>query len=75
MQKIELRIDELIKEKEKIIGRSIRQMDVCAATGIPQGTLSRYVNGHLIRFDKEILEKLMHYFDCDLNTLFRFTEQ
>ena len=52
MRKLRLRVKELIAENEQELGRSIKQMEICEVANIPQGTFSRYVNGHLHRFDK-----------------------
>ncbi len=69
MRQLRLRVRELMEQKEKELGRSIRQMEICEIANIPQGTFSRYVNGHLHRYDKEILEKLCDYFNCGIEDL------
>jgi DNA-binding Xre family transcriptional regulator len=69
MRKLKIRLDELIKEKEQEWGRPIRQFEIAEQIQIPASTLSRYVNGLLTRYDREILEKLMNYFDCDISDI------
>ena len=75
MRNLKLRVDELIKEKENKIGRPLKQIDISIESGVPQGTLSRYVNNNVNRYDKDVLEKLCDYFDCDLNTLFIWEDE
>jgi transcriptional regulator with XRE-family HTH domain len=50
--------------------RGLTQEGLEDATGIPQGTISRWVNNRVDNYKKDILEKLMAYFDCDLADLF-----
>lgn len=49
----------------------LTQTELEEATGIPQGTISRWVNDKVDSYDKHILQKLMTYFDCGLEELFK----
>jgi DNA-binding Xre family transcriptional regulator len=69
MRKLKMRLDELIKEKEQEWGRPIKQYEISKQINVPASTLSRYMNGFLSRYDGEILEKLMDYFDCELEDI------
>lgn len=48
----------------------LAQKDIATATGIPQGTLSRWINGKVDSYKGEILSALMNYFECELTDLF-----
>lgn len=63
------RLPELIKAKEAELGRRVLQKEIARATGIPEGTLSRYVNDHINRFDRHIIERLCEYFEIELHEL------
>ncbi len=69
MRRLKIRLNELIKEKEQEWGRSIKQYEIAQEINVPASTLSRYMNGFLSRYDGEILEKLMDYFDCELEDI------
>ena len=49
---------------------SLTQSELETATGIPQGTISRWVNDKVDSYDRKILQLLMQYFDCSLEDLF-----
>lgn len=63
------RLPELIRQREERTGRRLLQKDIARATGIPEGTLSRYVNDHINRFDRDIVERLCEYFEVELHEL------
>lgn len=48
----------------------LSQKDIASATGIPQGTLSRWINGKVDSYKGDILSALMNYFECELVDLF-----
>jgi transcriptional regulator with XRE-family HTH domain len=68
-RKVVNRLPDLIREKEAVLGRRLLQKEIARATGIPEGTLSRYVNDHINRFDRHIIVRLCEYFDVELHEL------
>jgi len=50
--------------------RGVNQEELSQAIEVPQGTISRWVNNRVDRYDRRILEKLMVFFNCDLEDLF-----
>ena len=65
-----MRIKELIQEKSDHEGRPITQKEVAFDSGVDESMLSRYANGFTTSFKGEVIEKLLDYFDIDLNDLF-----
>ena len=57
---------------ELMAKKKIRIADVIRDTGIPRGTLTRLYNETVIRVDLNDVDKLCHYFDCEISDLFEF---
>jgi transcriptional regulator with XRE-family HTH domain len=75
MTKVELRLNlkQLMQDKGKTVntdGSKLKQSQLAELTGIPQGTISGWERGIITRYDKEVIEKLLEYFDCELADLF-----
>ena len=64
---------QLIIRVEDITGRRLTQLEISHATGIPQGTISKWSNGYVSRLDKHIIVALLNYFnqyfECTLEDL------
>jgi len=73
MTTVKVKVADLIEKKMIRDGRTlenpITQMEIARATGIPQGTISRWVGDKVDRLDKDIMVKLCDYFDCDISDL------
>lgn len=70
MAHVIVRIKELLEEKAKAEGRKpITQDELAEAIGVPQGTLSRWINNKVDRLDTSIMAKLCLYFDCEVGDL------
>lgn len=67
---MKMRIKELIQEKSDREGRNLTQKEVAYASGVDESMLSRYANGFTTSFKGEVIEKLLDYFDIDLDELF-----
>lgn len=63
----------LIARVESITGKRLTQLEISSATGIPQGTISKWSNGYVSRLDKHIIVALINYFnqyfECKLEDL------
>jgi len=69
---VRINLEELIRQKSNRDGRAdrpITQNEIALATGIPQGTISRWVGDKVDRLDKDILKRLCDYFDCEIGDL------
>lgn len=66
MKKVEIKIN-LKPLMEKW---DVTQEELATAIDVPQGTISRWVNNRVDRYDRRIIEKLMVFFDCNLEDLF-----
>jgi putative transcriptional regulator len=58
-----------LKLKEIMEEHSIGQRELSRQTGIRQGTISDYVNNTFKMINKEHLETLCDFFNCELNDL------
>lgn len=69
---VRINLQPLIDKKSiELYGRTgqLKQQDIAEATGIPQGTLSRWQNGKVDSYKGEILAALMNYFECEIQDL------
>lgn len=66
---LKLQLRELMEAKAAAEGRVITQKTVSEETGIDQGVISRYARGFVTNFNSDILEKLLDYFQVELNEL------
>ena len=70
---VKVNLQPLIREKSMKMYNSpdkLSQKDIALETGIPQGTLSRWINGKVDSYKGDILGQLMQYFECDIQDLF-----
>jgi putative transcriptional regulator len=58
-----------LKLKEIMEQHNIGQRELSRQTGIRQGTISDYVNNTFKMINKEHLEILCEFFDCEINDL------
>jgi transcriptional regulator with XRE-family HTH domain len=73
VKNVRVNLEPLIRKKSiKLynVPDKLAQKDIATATGIPQGTLSRWINGKVDSYKGEILSALMNYFECELTDLF-----
>ena len=70
---LQVGMDTLIARVETITGKRLTQLEISHATGIPQGTISKWSNGYVSRLDKHIIVALLNYFnqyfECKLEDL------
>ena len=57
------RVFELLAEKEKKLGRRIKNMEIARETGINHSTIASFINGTTTRFDAHTVDALMTYFE------------
>jgi transcriptional regulator with XRE-family HTH domain len=70
---VRINLQPLIEKKSlQLFGRkdALSQKDISEATKIPQGTLSRWMNGKVDSYKGDIIAALMTYFQCELEDLF-----
>jgi hypothetical protein len=77
--KIRFRVWELIQRVEAITGERTNQVMVARASGVPQGTLSRWSNSYVQSIDLGVAVKLVRYFQrffpCTLDDLFEVVDE
>lgn len=61
---------ELIHKKETQLGRRVTQAEIARETGLPENTISRWVNTGIVkRVEHEVVLSLCKYFECELEDL------
>jgi transcriptional regulator with XRE-family HTH domain len=76
MSKVQIRLnlEPLIARKAQELGKSrLTQQELAELSGVQQVTLSRWLSNKVDAYSREILEKLMQTFDCNLEDLFEIT--
>lgn len=70
---LQVGVNSLIARVEGITGKRLTQLEISHATGIPQGTISKWSKGYVSRMDKHIIVALLNYFnqyfECNLEDL------
>lgn len=61
------KIPSLIEEVEAKLGRKVLQKEIADATFLPEGTLSRYINGNINGPKFDIEYRLCRYFSLSLD--------
>ncbi|WP_149408213.1 MULTISPECIES: helix-turn-helix transcriptional regulator [unclassified Carnobacterium] len=65
-----LKVDELIQKSGE------KQATIAEETGLRASTISKYKNSYVIRYDVEVLNTLINYFDItDMNDLIEIIEE
>jgi DNA-binding Xre family transcriptional regulator len=62
----------LIQERERQIGRRVRQRDIARHVGVADHTIMSWIRNEVTRFDSIMLEGLCDFFDCELGDLLYF---
>ena len=66
---IRVRLKEMLTEKAFQEGKSVTMKDVSKATGIHPVTLSKIGKNRGYNPSLDIIDRLCHYFDCDISDL------
>lgn len=59
MRKVRLKVDKLIEDK------GVKQSEIAETTKLRPSTISKYKNGYSQRYDVEVLNTLINYFEID----------
>src|SRR5690606_119756 len=71
-RKVRNRLLELIQERERQIGRRIKQRDIAQFVGVSDRTIISWIRNEVTRFDGNVIEGLCAYFNCDISDLLYF---
>lgn len=71
-RKIRNRLLELIQERERKIGRRLKQHDLAQFCGVNDHTIINWIRNETTRYEAQTLERLCDYFDCDIADLLYF---
>jgi putative transcriptional regulator len=68
-RKIRNRLMELMQERERKIGRRLKQRDVARAVGTADHTIMNWLRNEVSRFDSDLLERMCEFFECEVGDL------
>lgn len=71
-RKIRNRLLELMQERERKIGRRLKQHDIAQFAGVTDHTIIKWIRNETSRYEAETLERLCDYFDCDMSDFLYF---
>lgn len=66
------RLLELIQERERKIGRRVKQHDIAVFAGVSDHTIINWIRNETSKFDGQTIERICDYFDCDIADLLYF---
>lgn len=66
------RLLELMQERERKMGRRMRQHDIAIFANVSDHTIIHWVRNETSRFDAETIERLCEYFNCQISDLLYF---
>lgn len=71
-RRVKNRLLELIQERERKIGRRVKQHDIAVFVGVSDHTIINWIRNETTKFDGQTIERLCDYFDCDIADLLYF---
>ena len=74
MQKKFISVKELIAEKERRTEGTMSFRDVEDATGLSKNTVGKWARNENKSYDREVIAKLLEYFDCTISELLVYEE-
>jgi DNA-binding Xre family transcriptional regulator len=69
IRRVRNRIIELMQEKERKLGRRLRQREIARFVETADHTITSWVKNDVTRFDSRLLEKLCEFFECEVGDL------
>lgn len=69
MKRLQFRLRELIAERERKTGQNVTYQAIYDETGVSPNTLSTLAQGKVKMVGIKTVERLLDYFDCDVNDL------
>lgn len=71
-RRVRNRLLELIQERERKIGRRVKQRDIAEFAGVTDHTIINWIRNDVTRYDAQMIERLCDYFNCDISDLLYF---
>lgn len=71
-RKIRNRLLELMQERERKIGRRLKQHDIATFVGVRDHTIINWIRNETNRYEGQIIERLCDYFNCEISDLLYF---
>lgn len=71
-RKIRNRLLELIQERERKMGRRLKQHDLAVFAGVSDHTIINWIRNETTRYEGQTIERLCEYFDCEISDLLVF---
>jgi len=73
-RRVRNRLLELMQERERKIGRRIKQRDIAQFCGVSEHTIIHWIRNEVTKFESPIIVGLCAYFQCELSDLLYFEE-
>jgi DNA-binding Xre family transcriptional regulator len=71
-RKMKNRLLELIQERERTIGRRVKQRAIAEFAEVTDHTIINWIRNDVSRFESRVVERLCEYFNCDVGDLLYF---
>jgi putative transcriptional regulator len=71
-RKVRNRLLELMQERERKVGRRLKQHDIAEFVGVSDHTIINWIRNEVTKFDGQTIERLCDYFNCELSDLLYF---
>lgn len=71
-RRVRNRLLELIQERERKIGRRVKQRDIAQFAGVADHTIINWIRNETTKYDSRTIERICDYFDCDIADLLYF---
>ena len=71
-RKMKNRLLELIQERERKVGRRVKQRAIAEFAEVTDHTIINWIRNDVSRFESRVVERLCEYFNCDICDLLYF---
>ena len=68
-RKVRNRLLLLMQERERQIGRRLRQREIAKFVGVADHTIMSWIRNEVTRFDSMMLEGICEFFECEIGDL------
>lgn len=73
-RRVKNRLLELIQERERKIGRRLKQHDIAQFAGVSDHAIISWIRNKTSIYDGKTIERLCTYFECEIGDLLYFEE-
>lgn len=66
---VTIRFGALLGKKMEKENRVITESEVAEAIGVTRQAVNKWANGHIVRFEMDMIERFCRYFECEIGDL------